>query len=228
MVVTVSIADSILRITETGIGSANITLTATNESGFSANDIFMVSVSDSTNNIPYLVNPIDDMELQVGFSAFSIDISNVFIDVDGDVLSYSVENDNELVVQTILSGINLLVFEEGVGSANIKLKANDGKGGLVQDNFIINVNTVSNIEENSYKSILIYPNPAKDRIFIESPSLNLSDAIIEIYDVTGNLRLQQKLNSSSEYIDLSQLSASTYFIRINQNDRVKVLKFIKQ
>ncbi len=226
-VVTVDVLDSILVLTEAGIGSANITLIATDETDYSATDVFMISVSDSTNQNPILVNPVDDINLDGGFNAYSIDISNIFIDIDGDLLSYTVENDNSNVVEVVLSGTSLVIFEEASGTTNIKLIANDGKGGIAYNTFSINVSAVSGIEEDPLSNILIYPNPAHDKFYVKFQDIGLSNTYLEIFDITGIMRAKHELKAQINEIDINNLSLSTYFLKIYQNDRIKVMKIVK-
>ena len=73
-------------------------------------------------------------------------------------------------------------------------------------------------------SIRIYPNPANDRLYIETQTLT-----IEIYDVYGrrqNLKNSetQKLRNS---IDISELNSGIYFVKIKNEDGEVVKRFIK-
>jgi hypothetical protein len=73
-------------------------------------------------------------------------------------------------------------------------------------------------------SIRIYPNPANDRLYIETQTLT-----IEIYDVYGrrqNLKNSetQKLRNS---IDISELNSGVYFVKIKNEDGEVVKRFIK-
>lgn len=52
---------------------------------------------------------------------------------------------------------------------------------------------LGNNEVSLNKEISIYPNPAKDEIFIKSPNKNLGKVNVEIYDSSGRLVTSQKI-----------------------------------
>lgn len=90
--------------------------------------------------------------------------------------------------------------------------------------FVIDTSTnaISIIENNP--DFKIYPNPTHDFLNIENNGITISN--IDIYDVYGRLVL--KPESPFEHINLTSLSNSTYFIRIEStNNKFTVLKFIK-
>ncbi|MCK5788653.1 MAG: C10 family peptidase, partial [Chlamydiia bacterium] len=143
-VVGVSISGTNVVITEAGIGSATITLTANDGNGGTVADVFIVNVDAAANNPPVVINPIPDVNLDEGFGTYNIDFSNVFDDVDGDVLNYTVSSSSTSVVSASISGNNVVITEAGVGSATITLTADDGNGGAVDDVFSVNVNAAAN------------------------------------------------------------------------------------
>ena len=78
------------------------------------------------------------------------------------------------------------------------------------------------------QSISIYPNPANDRLYIETQTMTQT-MTVEIYDVYGRLQdnkttRQQDMTS----IDLSNLNAGIYFVKINTEEGNIVKQFIKQ
>lgn len=73
--------------------------------------------------------------------------------------------------------------------------------------------------------IKIYPNPAKNQLFIEGIK---DKSLIEIYTINGSLVKQLEL-SNSNFIDINELPAATYVIKI-MNSKTKQFgtsKFIK-
>lgn len=96
----------------------------------------------------------------------------------------------------------------------------------------VNSNEISRIAEaqTGIKSlaeagISLYPNPVRDIIRLN----NLTEgALIRISDISGRTVIQKEVNSDSDRIDLSLLSAGIYSIAIIQNKATAVSKFIKQ
>jgi hypothetical protein len=67
----------------------------------------------------------------------------------------------------------------------------------------------------------IYPNPTTDKIFIE---INDFDEI-ELINIVGEIVLSTKGNPM---LDLSNVSAGVYIVRINSDNQYKYCKIIKQ
>jgi hypothetical protein len=70
-----------------------------------------------------------------------------------------------------------------------------------------------------------YPNPAKDKLYINGLTHFTTANMI---DITCKIIRSVPLTSASNYIDVSQLAAGTYFIRLTVNKEVRTLKFIKE
>jgi hypothetical protein len=78
--------------------------------------------------------------------------------------------------------------------------------------------TVS-IAENNEIAFVMYPNPAKDFVTIESAM----DAVVKIYSVNGQMLSQQNISEGINTIDLSNLNAGMYFISVD-GTMVKVVR----
>ncbi len=144
MVVKVTIEDGELQIEEVGAGSAEITLTADDGRGGTVSDVAAVVVSAPPNNPPVISNPIEDIVLVGGFGTWSIDLSSVFSDVDGDVFVITTTSNDDDVVSVAMTDQVLTIQEVGTGSAEITVTANDGNGGIVSDVFEVIVNEPPN------------------------------------------------------------------------------------
>ena len=81
---------------------------------------------------------------------------------------------------------------------------------------------VLSVTDNLSTSMAVYPNPTKD-------ILNISGAeksIIAIYDILGKLILEKKEIRNPEEVQVSQLQAGTYFIKISRDGETTTKKFI--
>ncbi|MEQ6120772.1 cadherin domain-containing protein [Reichenbachiella sp. MALMAid0571] len=138
--VTVSNTGAILTITEVGIGTSIVTVTADDGSGVTTSDEFSVVVND-VNEAPVVVNPIEDLPSVIeGFEDAQINYTGVFSDGDGDELTITVSSSDPGVVTVGLIANNQIHIDEvGLGTSTITLTANDGRGGSVSDEFIITV-----------------------------------------------------------------------------------------
>lgn len=70
----------------------------------------------------------------------------------------------------------------------------------------------------------IYPNPAKDQLYIEFVDPNAVAPSVKIYNSLGTIVFQENIHSKSETIDISNLSAGFYYVTIDKYCQ----KFIKQ
>lgn len=79
------------------------------------------------------------------------------------------------------------------------------------------------VEDHPKKSFIIFPNPTKNIIYIESPLSSIDK--IEVFDIYGK---QILFDHHSNQIDLSRFSAGIYFISIESESQKIVQKIIKQ
>jgi uncharacterized protein YjdB len=143
-IITTSIANEVLTITEVGAGTATINLSASDGNGGSASDNFSITV----NRAPIVSSSLTDLTLDEGFETESIDISGVFSDEDGDALTVEGSSSNTAVVTITIANNTITISEVGVGSSTITLTVSDGNGGTVSDDFILAVNESTNIPPN--------------------------------------------------------------------------------
>ncbi|CAN5369779.1 hypothetical protein BH10BAC1_BH10BAC1_08410 [soil metagenome] len=109
--------------------------------------------------------------------------------------------------------------------------------GTTQDTWVIKVDSMGclvpgcngtlgvtsiNIDDMEFS---IYPNPANDIITIET---NFKNCYFSIYDLTGKLILEEKINQNKTQISLTDYSSGLYFIQLHGDNRMISKKFIKQ
>ncbi|MDR0232640.1 MAG: T9SS type A sorting domain-containing protein [Dysgonamonadaceae bacterium] len=87
----------------------------------------------------------------------------------------------------------------------------------------VTVETPTGINEVLTNQLSIFPNPAKDGIFIKS---DLPIEKVEIYSLTGNLLLQE--NNFKEKIFVSDLLKGLYLLKIYTDRGVTVSKIVKE
>lgn len=125
-----------LTLTEVNAGTATVTVTANDGKGGSVDDVFSVIV----NAEPVVDNIIADQVFQEGFTSNIIDVSTVFSDTDGDALTLSAVSNNTAAATVNISGSELTITEEGPGTAEITVTADDGKGASINDVFTLLIN----------------------------------------------------------------------------------------
>ena len=75
---------------------------------------------------------------------------------------------------------------------------------------------------------LVYPNPAKDKINIDTEAFQ-NEVYVQIYNTNGGIVYSQTLENYTKKItiDLSFLKANVYFIKITDGNKTETSKFIK-
>ena len=82
-----------------------------------------------------------------------------------------------------------------------------------------------NVIENGYNMFVTYPNPANDKIIVESQQVvNQCD----IYTMTGQLVYSKPIHSESFEVMVNNLSTGTYLLRLISNDAVQTKRFVKE
>lgn len=84
---------------------------------------------------------------------------------------------------------------------------------------------LSSVDEQTEKTITIYPNPAMDNLTIANTFNDKKS--IEIVDVVGNICIQQQIINGENTIDVHMLSAGSYFLRFVGEQRLNKY-FIKK
>lgn len=74
-------------------------------------------------------------------------------------------------------------------------------------------------------SIKIYPNPAKNKLFISGASIN-AKTTYTVYDLVGKTIISES-SLQQDHIDVTTLSTGVYFLKIKSNGKFSMKKFIK-
>ena len=82
----------------------------------------------------------------------------------------------------------------------------------------------SGINNEYSEKVVIYPNPAYDRLYLKNT--NYQNVIIMIYDLQGKKVLDRKVDS--EVIDISNLSKGIYVVKLVCPESIMITKFIKK
>ncbi len=89
----------------------------------------------------------------------------------------------------------------------------------------LSILNTTNIENIVSEKMSIYPNPAKDKIFVNGSKIENSN--MKIYNSQGQLVLETLLNGIRS-IDISELSAGFYTIKIQNDNEIITRKLIKK
>jgi hypothetical protein len=79
------------------------------------------------------------------------------------------------------------------------------------------------------ENIKIYPNPATNKLTLDLKQIkDLHNTVISIYDIQGQLILQQAINEKQTELNISNFAKGLYIVKLN-NDRLRLVsKFVKE
>lgn len=94
--------------------------------------------------------------------------------------------------------------------------------------FTQSVSPCTGVAQMHNESILVsvYPNPAKSELVVELN--NGTSKSIEVIDVTGKVVLSEVSSKDNTVINVGGLNTGIYFVRVQSNNSVKVLKIVKE
>ena len=99
---------------------------------------FLIASEDG-NHVPTIKSNILNVDISPGFESRSINLNEYFHDKDNDVLTYEVHVSNGNVLSVKVDNNWLSLIEKGLGTSEITVIANDGRGRTAIQIFYINV-----------------------------------------------------------------------------------------
>jgi hypothetical protein len=139
--------------------------------------------------------------------------TNVKIEVTTEEIKYYINNVLEATIpnfsQLNIEGFNMLHNNYG--------------GDGYYDNVVITTGNLSTEKPVQSESITVFPNPANNKVSVNIPNATIVDSVA-IYNITGQKVLT---TANTQNIDISSLSAGTYFIKVTGNNAVYTKKIIK-
>jgi hypothetical protein len=169
---------------------------------------------------------------RVHFGLGDAKLIDILPEITGDTLTCSVyANDNPgvLNVEPNESDLILTAGNEG-GTSKISFVVSAGFARKL-DSFMV---TVKHVEySGTYASeadIKIYPNPARDDVNIELPSSYNRGITVELNDIKGTAIFKEEYKTvqakTIEKIDLTYIPAGIYFVKIKQENCIRIEKLI--
>lgn len=98
----------------------------------------------------------------------------------------------------------------------------------ILDNIFTNCNTSTSINTNNTdNNIVIYPNPTKDRFFLENAPKQ--QGLLTITDMNGKIVQEKTITGQEKSFDISNLESAMYMIKIEyQNSNITVSKLLSK
>ncbi|WP_347723694.1 RTX toxin [Lysinibacillus capsici] len=196
-VVTAEINSNLLTLEALSPGKTRIKVSADDGKLGRASSSFEVEVLPKLNNLPTVVQIINDQIGHVGGAPILIDTSNVFTDVDNDNLTLDVDSSNETVATAQLNSQMITIVPLAVGQSIITVQADDGNGGIVSTTFKLTVTIPPN-----------QPPVVEQTINNKTGTVGnvLTIDVSDIFSDPNNDVLTIEVNSSNETVATAQIS----------------------
>ena len=154
-----------------------------------------------------------------------IDHSSDPDDPDENIIYRLVSNSNESELSVSLDSHLMMLtrLSSREGEAVLVLRAtSDGQTIDFEINVVMHY-VDDGVDENEMEMISVYPNPTQDVIYIGANN-DLSVQRVEVFNVTG----QKVMSSTESVINVSELGAGMYIVRVTTDDRIVIRSVVKQ
>ncbi|QPQ33559.1 RTX toxin [Lysinibacillus sp. JNUCC-52] len=199
-IVIADLNSNLLTIEVLSPGKTRIKISADDRKLGRASSSFEVEVLPKLNNIPIVTQLINNQTGHVGDAPILVDASNVFADVDNDILTLEVSSSDESVATAQLNSQMITIVPVGIGQSIISVKADDGNGGSETTTFAVTVTSPPNQPPVVAQSISNKSGIVNDVITIDGSGI-FSDADNDV--------LMINVNSSDESIATAQINGQT-------------------
>ena len=112
-----------------------------------------------------------------------------------------------------------------VTSHQTKIPVNPHSAVVIKFNYKYG-NSINDHSENNKHLLNLYPNPATEKVTIITDKTEPS--VISIYNLQGQLLIQQQAQQGKTYIDISELTKGVYIVRLYSNARAEAGRIIKE
>jgi len=180
---------------------------------------FIQFIGATADSLVFIVHSSIDSEIVEYNVEYKEEFDNIKVNV---LYSAGLDIDCYCPVQTTIK-IKKDIYQKAIVSLMIRYPVGVAYSDyFLRDSKEIDLSNIASIDNLSILSkIAIFPNPVQNMFHInleESKVLNL-----EIYDIQGNLLLNNKVTSEMG-IDVSFLSSGLYFVVINKEHTYKIIK----
>lgn len=168
------------------------------------------------NESPKVIKAVDDLKLETDFGKYSLTLSAIFADTQGDSLLFFATSSDTSVINTSIHNGKLILTGGNDGNTTIYLMALDNNGGLAVDEFDVSVKTAVSAIGNfaDTQRISVSPTVADDFIFVTGLSLDYSVELVSA--ITGHKEVPVS-SDNAQMIDIHLVPSGTYFLIFTNN-----------
>ncbi|UII26306.1 choice-of-anchor D domain-containing protein [Fulvivirga maritima] len=226
-IVDVEVEGKLLFITPLKRGTTYVSVIASDEDEAMVGSSFEVRVRRANAN-PVVVKQTEDQDMSTELESVVFNLSEMFEDPDGDILSYSALSSNEDVVTVVIAEDMLILVKHNSGESQITVDALDGKGGVASTSFLTKVGRVTGVEgafSGHEIGLTSYPNPMNATSTLRYSLTESSDVNVQILTTDGRMirtivNEKQMAGDHDVMHDRKGLREGLYLYRIQVGDQV--------
>ncbi len=224
-IATVTVMDSVVTVTPVAVGTASITVTATDIAGQIAEQTFSVSV---TNPVPTTVGTIADItDLVANGSPRNVDVATNFSDLD--TLTFSATSDDTAIATVAVLDSVVTVTPVAAGTATITVTATDIASQTAEQTFTVSVqadDVTTGVADVKNIDVSVFPNPIKDgdRITITVAG----DGVYRLFGSSGEFLTKGTLTKGDNAVAFPFLAKGMYLLKIQTTHGGMTRKVVKK
>jgi len=188
------------------------------------NDLVLSSSFTIIELIPSLVSVFPNTSPQEETVVVAISSENTFWAGTTPNVSLSLSGSPSVVASTVNVSSNTML----TATFNIPADATIGVYDVVVNSLILadafTITALTDLPANILSLSKIYPNPAVNSTFVESPA----GSIIKVYDMTGKLLIEELSILEKSELNLSSLKQGMYLVEISHSNVLKIEKLLKR
>ncbi|MDR0927824.1 MAG: S8 family peptidase [Ignavibacteria bacterium] len=181
----------------------------------------------SANNTFYKGYPIVDSTKDGKFAFASIQGTSMSSPMVAGVVALMLEKNAELTQSEIKGILAVTAINDDYTKDARNNKSTTWGWGKIDAYAIMKVMEGSGIEDKNDFDFSVFPNPAVDMLNIKIDNVADLPYILSIYDEQGNSVYLTSIQTEKQ-INLSNMSAGVYFVRLENDKEASIRKFVKQ
>ncbi len=210
------------------VGTDTVTVTV-GDGVATVTETFTVTVN-AVNDAPVVTAPVADVTIYVGGDALNVDISGVFTDPDGDVVTVTPSALPAWMDGTVAGVITGTPAAADAGVTTITLTGADPLGLEAEDVFTVTVLDTSTatavIDIQDAFEVNMYPNPTRDIVTLDVKKAGLNKVDVSIFTVAGTQVFRQVYSTNLIKVNMANQVSGMYFVKMNIDGDQVIKKLI--
>lgn len=211
-------------------GSYTLTFSAADRASHESQAVVRYYV-EHVNRAPIAIE-YETVKVALGGTSQVVSFADMFIDPDGDDMTFSMDIADEGFVTAYTSGSNVIFVGEATGIITVTVTATDVNGASTTTTFDVEVAEVDGVNSISIDTeICVYPNPVVETIYVTC-GFNANAVNYTIYNENGAVVYDEKATSvmgETKSINVANFANGIYFLKVTaENGKSATIPVIKQ